>query len=143
MKWPQQRLSTCSSMFICFCKQQLWLGKINHLIYFTKSQLLLVKTNEHRTTIRKPLLTVLCLIVYGFAEGCRRNNSLPQHQCTSSKKNKLKMLWFLFRISSCRDHILNVFRLVFGNHIIYFLEIIINHWLETFSSGTICIDIIV
>ena len=47
-------LSTCSSTFICFCKQQLLLVEIYYVIYFSQSQLLLEKTNEHRTTSRKP-----------------------------------------------------------------------------------------
>ena len=33
-------------MFICFCKQHLLLTKINHVIYFSQSQLRLEKTNE-------------------------------------------------------------------------------------------------
>ena len=41
---------TCSSIFICFCKQQLWLAKINHVIYSSQSQLLLAKTNEDQIT---------------------------------------------------------------------------------------------
>ena len=41
------------SMFICFCKQQLLLPKIYPVIYLSQSQLLLAKTNEHRTTSRK------------------------------------------------------------------------------------------
>ena len=33
-------LSTCSSIFICFCKQKLCLAKINHVIYFSQQWLL-------------------------------------------------------------------------------------------------------
>ena len=33
--------------------KQLLLGKINHVIYFNQSQLLLVKTNEDRTKSQK------------------------------------------------------------------------------------------
>ena len=36
-------LSTCSSIFIYIGKQQLWLAEINHMIYFSQSQLLLAK----------------------------------------------------------------------------------------------------
>ena len=46
-------LSICTSMFICFCKEQLWLGEINHVVYFNQSQLMFAKTNEHLTAIRK------------------------------------------------------------------------------------------
>ena len=46
-------LSTCSSILICFCKQQLCLAKINHVINFSQLQLLFAKTNEDRTTSRK------------------------------------------------------------------------------------------
>ena len=35
-----------------FCKQQMLLAKISHVIYFSQSQLLLAKTNEDRTTSR-------------------------------------------------------------------------------------------
>ena len=38
-------LSTCSWIFIRFCKQHLLLAEINHGIYFSQSQLLLAKTN--------------------------------------------------------------------------------------------------
>ena len=48
-------LPTCSSIFICFCKQQQWLTKINQVIYFSQSQLLLAKTNENQTTSRQAL----------------------------------------------------------------------------------------
>ena len=48
-------LSTWSSIFICFYKQQLWLAKINHVIYLSKSQFLLVKKNEDRTSSWKAL----------------------------------------------------------------------------------------
>ena len=44
-----QGISTRSSIFICFCKQKLWLGTINDVINFTQSQLLLAKTNEDRS----------------------------------------------------------------------------------------------
>ena len=50
-------ISTCGSIFICFCKQYLRLGKINDVINFDQSQLLLAKTNEDRTTSRNALLT--------------------------------------------------------------------------------------
>ena len=52
-------LSTYSSMFIYFCKQQLLLAKIIHVIYFSQSLLLLAKTSEHRTTSRKALCNSL------------------------------------------------------------------------------------
>ena len=45
---------TVRSSFL-FCKQQLLLAKINHLIYFSQSQLLLTYTNVDRTTSRKAL----------------------------------------------------------------------------------------
>ena len=45
-----------SSILICFCKQQLRLTKLNHVICFNQWQLVLVKTNEDRTTSRKGLL---------------------------------------------------------------------------------------
>ena len=45
--------STCSSIFIWFCNQQLLLAKLIHVIYFRQSQLLLAKTNEDRTASRK------------------------------------------------------------------------------------------
>ena len=48
-------LSTCSLIFIWFCKQELLLAEINYVIYFSQSQLLLAKTNEHRITNRKAL----------------------------------------------------------------------------------------
>ena len=32
----QWSLSICSSMFICFCRQQLLLAKINHVVYFSQ-----------------------------------------------------------------------------------------------------------
>ena len=44
-------------MFICCWKQQLLFAQINHTIYFSQSQLLLLKTNEQRTTSQKALLT--------------------------------------------------------------------------------------
>ena len=44
----QWSLSTWSSIFICFCKQQLWLAKINHVIYFGRWHLLFAKTKEDR-----------------------------------------------------------------------------------------------
>ena len=31
-------VSTCSSIFICFFKQQLWWARINHVTYFSQSQ---------------------------------------------------------------------------------------------------------
>ena len=49
-------------MLICNCKQQLRLAKINHVIYFSQSQLLLAKTNEDRTTNRKAPLFVTPLV---------------------------------------------------------------------------------
>ena len=52
----EQSHSTFSSIFICFCKQQLRLAEIDHVIYFSQSQLLFVKTNEDRTTTSRNAL---------------------------------------------------------------------------------------
>ena len=48
-------ISTYSSIFICFYKQQLWLAKISDVIHYSQSQLLFAKPNEHRTTSQKAL----------------------------------------------------------------------------------------
>ena len=37
----------------CQSQQQLWLAKVNHVIYFSQWQLLFVKTKEDRTTSGK------------------------------------------------------------------------------------------
>ena len=50
-----QSISTHSSISIYFCKHKLSLDRTNHLIYFSQSQLLLAKTNEHRTVSRQAL----------------------------------------------------------------------------------------
>ena len=42
-------LSTHNSIFICFWKKKRWLAKINHVIYFSQSQLMFAKTNEYGT----------------------------------------------------------------------------------------------
>ena len=39
-------------------KQQLWLAKINHAIYFSQSQFLLAKTNEDWTRSRRAILWI-------------------------------------------------------------------------------------
>ena len=54
--FPIESLSTCSSIFICFSKQQLGFVKINHVIYFSQYQLLFAKTDEDRTKSEKVLL---------------------------------------------------------------------------------------
>ena len=50
---PLSKRAGLNSIFNLFCMQQLWLVKINHVIYFGQSQLMLAKTNEHRTRNRK------------------------------------------------------------------------------------------
>ena len=52
-QFPLQSLSSCGPIFICFYEEQLWLARINRVIYFSQSQLLLAKTNEDWTTSRK------------------------------------------------------------------------------------------
>ena len=51
----RRSVNACSLIFICFCKQQLLLAEINHVIYFSQSQFLLTKTNEDRTASQKAL----------------------------------------------------------------------------------------
>ena len=36
LKYLEWSISTCGSIFICFCKQQLLLAEINHVIYFSQ-----------------------------------------------------------------------------------------------------------
>ena len=51
-------LSICSSIFICFCNQQLLLVKMNHVIKFSQSQqLLLAKKNADQATWLQGLLS--------------------------------------------------------------------------------------
>ena len=57
--YSEQNLSKCSSIIICFCKHQLLLVEIKHVINFSQSQLLLAETNEDRTACRKVLLCPL------------------------------------------------------------------------------------
>ena len=40
-------------MLICLYKQQLWLAKTNHVIYFSQPQLLFVQANEHWKACQK------------------------------------------------------------------------------------------
>ena len=42
----RQNVSTRCSSFICFCKRQLLLALRNHVIYFSQSQFLLIKTSK-------------------------------------------------------------------------------------------------
>ena len=68
--------STSSLMFICFCIQQLLMAEINHVVYFSESQLLLAKTNEDRTTSRNAIYSVDW--IYPYRKACIMKHVYPR-----------------------------------------------------------------
>ena len=105
-------LLSCSSIFICFRQQQLWLAEIYHVFYFSQSQLMLAKTNEDWTACRKALSiyirSVNIQLQWGLAivrdciqlpiakhrELTRRGQNLDQHHNGGS--------WHLFSVDVWR-----------------------------------------
>ena len=99
-------LSTCSSLLIRFCIQQLLLAKINHVIYFSQSQLLLAKTNEERTTSRKALQNKCTLIFVWSQKRCAvlRSSAMSGERDLAQKVVYIA-LWNISCIILLIDHI--------------------------------------
>ena len=90
-------LLICSSIFIRFCRKQLWLAKENHVICFSQSQLLHAETNEDWNKTLKALLRCVDLSIW-----C---HFLWSFRLCMESRDLIKDEYFIFHSPSFRNSV--------------------------------------
>ena len=107
-------LLTCSSIFICFCKQQLILAEINHVIYFSQQQLLFAKTNEDRITSWKTIYSPTGIRIARMPAAYRPRN---EHNASCASVSRSKLDKYMIVIKFIRQRQFYGHYLVLGQHL--------------------------